>query len=103
VRPARSSPAPRSPSASANRSVHPDRSQETALAAIERDLDREVPWRRSSSAMWASGKTVLALAARFARGAGMQTAILAPTTLLAEQHRKRRGGFWARPGFGSRS
>jgi len=33
----------------------------------------------------------------------MQTAILAPTTLLAEQHAERRGGFWARPGFGSRS
>ena len=63
------------------------RSQETALAAIERDLDREVPMRRLLLGDVGSGKTVLALAAAVrAAGAGMQTAILAPTTLLAEQH-----------------
>jgi len=39
-----------------------------------------------------SGKTVLALAAAVrAAGAGMQTAILAPTTLLAEQHAETAG------------
>ena len=63
------------------------RSQQEALAAIERDLDREVPMRRLLLGDVGSGKTVLALAAAVrAGGAGMQTAILAPTTLLAEQH-----------------
>jgi ATP-dependent DNA helicase RecG len=63
------------------------RSQQDALAAIERDLDREVPMRRLLLGDVGSGKTVLALAAAVrAGGAGMQTAILAPTTLLAEQH-----------------
>jgi len=63
------------------------RSQAEALAAIERDLDREVPMRRLLLGDVGSGKTVLALAAAVrAAGAGMQTAILAPTTLLAEQH-----------------
>jgi len=68
------------------------RSQETALAAIERDLDREVPMRRLLLGDVGSGKTVLALAAAVrAAGAGMQTAILAPTTLLAEQHAETAG------------
>jgi ATP-dependent DNA helicase RecG len=63
------------------------RSQQDALDAIERDLDREVPMRRLLLGDVGSGKTVLALAAAVrAGGAGMQTAILAPTTLLAEQH-----------------
>ena len=63
------------------------RSQELALAAIARDLDRNVPMRRLLLGDVGSGKTVLALAAAVrAAGAGTQTAILAPTALLAEQH-----------------
>jgi len=63
------------------------RSQEQALEAIERDLDREVPMRRLLLGAVGSGKTVLALAAAVrAAGAGTQTAILAPTSILAEQH-----------------
>src|SRR5205814_6448849 len=57
------------------------RSQEEALAAIDRDLDREVPMRRLLLGDVGSGKTVLALAAAVrAAGAGTQTAILAPTS-----------------------
>ncbi len=63
------------------------RSQEDALAAIERDLDLEVPMRRLVLGDVGSGKTVLALSAAVrAAGAGTQTAILAPTSILAEQH-----------------
>jgi ATP-dependent DNA helicase RecG len=63
------------------------RSQGEALAAIERDLDLDVPMRRLLLGDVGSGKTVLALAAAVrAAGAGKQTAILAPTALLAEQH-----------------
>src|SRR6266850_1834783 len=63
------------------------RSQEEALAGIDRDLDREVPMRRLLLGDVGSGKTVLALAAAVrAAGAGTQTAILAPTSILAEQH-----------------
>ena len=63
------------------------RSQEEALAAIERDLDREVAMRRLLLGDVGSGKTVLALAAAVrAAGARTQAAILAPTSILAEQH-----------------
>ena len=63
------------------------RSQQEALTAIDRDLDREVPMRRLLLGDVGSGKTVLALAAAVrAAGAGTQSAILAPTALLAEQH-----------------
>jgi len=66
---------------------HLTRSQEEALAAIDRDLDREVPMRRLLLGDVGSGKTVLALAAAVrAAGAGTQTALLAPTSILAEQH-----------------
>ncbi len=63
------------------------RSQAEALAAIDRDLDQDVPMRRLLLGDVGSGKTVLALAAAArAAGAGTQSAILAPTALLAEQH-----------------
>jgi ATP-dependent DNA helicase RecG len=63
------------------------RSQGEALAAIDRDLDQDVPMRRLLLGDVGSGKTVLALAASArAAGAGTQSAILAPTALLAEQH-----------------
>lgn len=63
------------------------RSQGEALAAIDRDLDLDLPMRRLLLGDVGSGKTVLALAAAIrAAGAGAQSAILAPTGLLAEQH-----------------
>ncbi len=63
------------------------RTQGEALAAIDLDLDRDLPMRRLLLGDVGSGKTVLALAAAVrAAGAGAQTAILAPTGLLAEQH-----------------
>ncbi|HYQ88114.1 MAG TPA: ATP-dependent DNA helicase RecG, partial [Candidatus Binatia bacterium] len=63
------------------------RSQGEALQAIDRDLDLDVPMRRLLLGDVGSGKTVLALAASArAAGAGTQSAILAPTALLAEQH-----------------
>ncbi|HMI30625.1 MAG TPA: ATP-dependent DNA helicase RecG [Candidatus Limnocylindrales bacterium] len=63
------------------------RSQAGALDAIMSDLDRDVPMRRLLLGDVGSGKTVLALAAAVrAAGAGTQTAILAPTSILAEQH-----------------
>jgi ATP-dependent DNA helicase RecG len=63
------------------------RAQSEALAAIEGDLDREEPMQRLLLGDVGSGKTVIALAAAVrAAGAGAQTAILAPTSILAEQH-----------------
>ncbi|HZI89222.1 MAG TPA: ATP-dependent DNA helicase RecG [Candidatus Polarisedimenticolia bacterium] len=63
------------------------RAQSEALEAIERDLDREEPMARLLLGDVGSGKTVIALAAAVrAAGAGAQTAILAPTSILAEQH-----------------
>ena len=63
------------------------RSQGESLEAIDGDLDREEPMRRLLLGDVGSGKTVIALAAAVrAAGAGAQTAILAPTGILAEQH-----------------
>jgi ATP-dependent DNA helicase RecG len=63
------------------------RSQGEALEAIDRDLDQDVPMRRLLLGDVGSGKTVIALAAAVrAAGAGKQTALLAPTSILAEQH-----------------
>ncbi|HEY7728516.1 MAG TPA: ATP-dependent DNA helicase RecG, partial [Candidatus Eisenbacteria bacterium] len=61
--------------------------QRSAIEAIDADLGREVPMRRLLWGEVGSGKTVVALhAAARAAGAGFQAAILAPTTILAEQH-----------------
>ena len=63
------------------------RSQREAIAAIEQDLDQEAAMRRLLLGDVGSGKTVVALAgAARAAGAGVQTALLAPTAILAEQH-----------------
>ncbi len=61
--------------------------QQGAIAALETDLDAESPMRRLLLGDVGSGKTVVALAgvARTA-GAGAQSALLAPTAILAEQH-----------------
>ena len=61
--------------------------QDRALAEILRDLDAETPMNRLLQGDVGSGKTVVAaLAALVAAAAGAQTAIMAPTELLAEQH-----------------
>jgi len=61
--------------------------QKRAIAAVGADLDLPTPMRRLLLGDVGSGKTVVALAAAVrAAGAGHQAAILAPTTILAEQH-----------------
>jgi ATP-dependent DNA helicase RecG len=61
--------------------------QERALAEILRDLDADEPMNRLLQGDVGSGKTVVAaLAALVAAAAGAQTAVMAPTELLAEQH-----------------
>jgi ATP-dependent DNA helicase RecG len=63
------------------------RAQERALAEILHDLDAETPMNRLLQGDVGSGKTVVAaLAALVAAAAGAQTAVMAPTELLAEQH-----------------
>jgi len=65
----------------------PTGAQTRALEAIAADLDAERPMRRLLLGDVGSGKTVVALAAAVrAAGAGHQTALLAPTAILAEQH-----------------
>jgi ATP-dependent DNA helicase RecG len=61
--------------------------QENALAEILRDLAAGTPMNRLLQGDVGSGKTVVAaLAALVAAAAGCQTAVMAPTELLAEQH-----------------
>jgi ATP-dependent DNA helicase RecG len=62
-------------------------SQKRVLGELAQDLDETAPMRRLLLGDVGSGKTVVALAAAArAAGAGMQSALLAPTTILAEQH-----------------
>ena len=61
--------------------------QERAFAEILADLGREAPMNRLLQGDVGSGKTVVAaLAALVAAASGKQTAVMAPTELLAEQH-----------------
>ena len=61
--------------------------QGRAIHAVASDLDRDVPMRRLLLGDVGSGKTLVALAATVrAAAAGHQAAILAPTSVLAEQH-----------------
>ena len=65
----------------------PTEGQARALDAIAEDLDRTAPMCRLLLGDVGSGKTVVALAAAVrAAAAGHQAAILAPTSILAEQH-----------------
>lgn len=62
-------------------------SQQRSLAEIRADLDRGIPMSRLLQGDVGSGKTVVAaLAARIATSSRAQTALMAPTELLAEQH-----------------
>ena len=65
----------------------PTAGQVTVLDELERDLARTVPMRRLLQGDVGSGKTLLGVhaCARMAR-AGHQSAFMAPTELLAEQH-----------------
>jgi len=77
------------------------RAQSDALQAIAGDLDRETPMRRLLLGDVGCGKTVVALAAAArAAGAVHQTAILAPTGILAEQHAGTASRFLATAGIG---
>lgn len=63
--------------------------QNTALAEIVGDLQRDEPMTRLLQGDVGSGKTVVAAAiALIARANGKQIAIMAPTELLAEQHQQ---------------
>lgn len=62
--------------------------QQTVLAEIKADMQRPTPMGRLLQGDVGSGKTVVALlAAARAVDAGYQAAIMAPTEVLAEQHR----------------
>ncbi len=62
-------------------------SQQRSLGEIRADLDRGIPMSRLLQGDVGSGKTVVAaLAARIATASRAQTALMAPTELLAEQH-----------------
>ena len=61
--------------------------QQTALAAIKTDMERDTPTDRLVCGDVGFGKTELAVRAAFkAALAGRQIAVLVPTTVLAEQH-----------------
>lgn len=63
--------------------------QRRVLAEIDRDLASRVPMLRLLQGDVGSGKTIVAaLAALAAVESGLQAAIMAPTELLAEQHRR---------------
>ncbi|TDJ27862.1 MAG: ATP-dependent DNA helicase RecG [Gammaproteobacteria bacterium] len=61
--------------------------QERVLTAILKDLRHDTPMHRLLQGDVGSGKTVIAAAAAVVSAAnGLQTAVMAPTELLAEQH-----------------
>ena len=62
--------------------------QSRVFQEISRDLERDVPMNRLVQGDVGCGKTVLAALAMFqAHQAGLQSALMAPTAILAEQHR----------------
>jgi ATP-dependent DNA helicase RecG len=65
------------------------RAQERVLAEIDADIGRSVPMLRLLQGDVGSGKTIVAAMAVLACiESGMQAAVMAPTELLAEQHRR---------------
>jgi ATP-dependent DNA helicase RecG len=73
--------------------------QRRSLDQIRGDLARAIPMSRLLEGDVGSGKTVVAaLAARIAAASGTQTALMAPTELLAEQHARSLAGLFASGG-----
>ncbi|MGN2390945.1 ATP-dependent DNA helicase RecG [Pelomicrobium sp. G1] len=73
------------------------RAQETAFAEISRDMGEAHPMQRLLQGDVGSGKTIVAaLAALQAAESGHQTAVMAPTEILAEQH-YRKFAQWLEP------
>jgi ATP-dependent DNA helicase RecG len=65
------------------------RAQERVLAEIDADIGRSAPMLRLLQGDVGSGKTIVAaLAALACIESGLQAAVMAPTELLAEQHRR---------------
>ncbi len=61
--------------------------QQKALVEVRADLERPVPMNRLIQGDVGSGKTVIAAAAvGITASAGLQAAVMAPTSILAEQH-----------------
>jgi len=74
-------------------------SQKSALDDIRTDLAKTSPMSRLLEGDVGSGKTVVAaLAARIAAASGAQTALMAPTELLAEQHERSLAALFANGG-----
>jgi ATP-dependent DNA helicase RecG len=74
----------------------PTGAQERAIEAIRRDLAQPHPMQRLLHGDVGSGKTLVAYAAcELVMAAGRQASIMAPTEILAEQHKKTLGA-WAR-------
>ena len=73
--------------------------QQHSLEQIRADLAKRVPMSRLLEGDVGSGKTVVAaLAARIAAASNAQTALMAPTELLAEQHARSLAGLFANGG-----
>ncbi len=73
--------------------------QERSFEQIRADLGQRIPMSRLLEGDVGSGKTVVAaLAARIATASGAQTALMAPTELLAEQHARSLEGLFANGG-----
>ncbi|HEY7623514.1 MAG TPA: ATP-dependent DNA helicase RecG [Candidatus Limnocylindria bacterium] len=73
--------------------------QRRSLDQIRADLARAVPMSRLLEGDVGSGKTVVAaLAGRIAAASGAQTALMAPTELLAEQHARSLAALFANGG-----
>ena len=71
--------------------------QRRSFAEIRGDIARAIPMSRLLEGDVGSGKTVVAaLAARIAAASGAQTALMAPTELLAEQHFRTVSALFAR-------
>jgi ATP-dependent DNA helicase RecG len=65
------------------------KAQERVLGEIVQDLHREIPMTRLVQGDVGSGKTAVAAAAMWvAAGNGFQSALIAPTQILAEQHHR---------------
>lgn len=78
----------------------PTGAQSRVLREIERDLDTLTPMHRLVQGDVGSGKTlVAALTALFALGNGFQAALVAPTEILAEQHRNQFSAWFEPLGF----